>query len=284
MGPNCIQAAAKVDVSPEPPANGTQSEDCLFLDVYVPSHALEPNAERLPVVVWIFGGAYIFGGKNTTFTLPEGPFSAYDGKGFRDSTDNGLIWVTGNYRLGAYGFLAGSYMEDNAQTNAGLHDQRLLLDWVQKYIGQIGGDNSSVSVWGLSAGGGSILHHLTAYGGTRKEAPLFQRAVMWSTAFQWAYDRTGSLQETFSNFTSAANCADANDALQCLRKADNDTLRTANQNIVSQSLALGMFPFGPAVDGDLVPELPAVLLNKGGEALFLFLIHPLLLPLYSNYR
>ena len=215
-------------------------------------------------MVWIFGGAYIFGGKNTTFTLPDGPFSAYDGQGFRDRTDNGLIWVTGNYRLGAYGFLAGSYMEDNAQTNAGLHDQRLLLDWVQKYIGQIGGDNNSVSVWGLSAGAGSILHHLTAYGGAKKEAPLFQRAVMWSTAFQWAYDRTGSLLDTFSKFTSAANCADANNALQCLRKADNDTLRTANQNIVSQSLALGMFPFGPAVDGDLVPELPAVLLNKGG--------------------
>lgn len=155
-------------------------------------------------------------------------------------------------------------MEQNAQPNAGLHDQRLLLDWVQKYIGKIGGDKSSVSVWGLSAGGGSILHHLTAYGGSKNEAPLFDRAAMWSTAFQWSYDRAGVLQETFYNFTSAASCEDADDALQCLRKADKDTLRKANQKIVSQRLALGMFPFGPAVDGDLVPALPAVLLNKGG--------------------
>ena len=172
--------------------------------------------------------------------------------------------MTGNYRLGAYGFLAGSYMEKFAQPNAGLHDQRLLLDWVQKYIGKLGGDNSSVNVWGLSAGGGSILHHLTAYGGAKDEAPLFQRAAMWSTAFQWAYDRTGVLQETFNNFTSAADCEDAADPLQCLRKADNDTLRTANQHVVSQGIALGMFPFGPVVDGDLVPDLPANLLNKGG--------------------
>lgn len=171
--------------------------------------------------------------------------------------------MTGNYRLGAYGFLAGSYIEQNAQPNAGLHDQRLLLDWVQKYTGKIGGDENSVSVWGLSSGGGSILHHLTAYGGTKKEAPLFDKAVIWSPAFQWAYDRTGVLQDTFEDFTTAAECAGADDALQCLRKADKDTLRTANQKIVSQRLSLGMFPFGPAVDSDLVPELPAVLLNKG---------------------
>lgn len=231
----------------------------------MPAWAIEPDAEKLPIVVSIFGGAYIFGGKNTTFTLSDGPFTAYDGKGFREISENGLIWVTGNYRLGAYGFLAGSYMEQNAQPNAGLYDQRLLLDWVQKYIGQIGGDTSSISLWGLSAGGGSILHHLTAYGGTKDEAPLFHRAAMWSTTFQWAYDRTGALEETFDTFATAAACGDADDALRCLRELelDDDTLRTANQGVVSQPLRLGMFPFGPAVDGDLVPDLPAVLLKEG---------------------
>jgi carboxylesterase type B len=172
--------------------------------------------------------------------------------------------VTGNYRLGAYGFLAGEYMEENAQPNAGLHDQRLILDWVQKYIGQIGGDKSAVNVWGLSAGGGSILHHLTAYGGTKDEVPLFDRAALWSTAFQWSYDRTGVLQETFDFFASAAGCSYSDDALQCLRDAEDETLQTANQQVVSERLDRGMFPFGPAVDGDLVPDLPAVLLKQGG--------------------
>ncbi|KFZ23475.1 hypothetical protein V502_02048 [Pseudogymnoascus sp. VKM F-4520 (FW-2644)] len=264
-GPNCIQAKATADyVTPEPLADGPQSEDCLFLDVYVPSWALEPDAEKLPVVVWIFGGAYIFGAKGGDIELPSGTFSPYDGQGFRDATDNGLIWVTGNYRLGAFGFLAGTTMEEEAQPNAGLHDQRLLLDWVQRYIGQVGGDKHAVNAWGLSAGAGSIVHHLTAYGGTKDEAPLFHRAALWSTAFQWSYDRKGSLEDKFLDFTEEADCPrDAAGALECLRNADPDTLNAANQAIVSRNLALGMFPFGPAVDGDLVPELPAALLKKG---------------------
>jgi carboxylesterase type B len=52
-------------------------------------------------------------------------------------------------------------------------------------------------------------------------------------------------------------------ALDCLRKASTDDLIIANQNVTSDALKLGMFPFGPAVDGDLVPELPAALLSKG---------------------
>lgn len=221
----------------------------------------EDNAFQLPVIVYIYGGAYIFGGKNTTFNTPEGPYSAYDGTGIRRTTDNGVIWVTGNYRLGAFGFLGGSYMEQNAQPNAGLHDQRLLLDWVQRYIGQVKGDKNAVSVWGLSAGGGSILHQLVAYGGAKKES-LFQKAAIWSPSFQWSYDRAGVLQETFFNFTAEANCADK-DALKCLREADTETLKVANQNVVNQRLELGLFPFGPAVDGDLVPDLPANLFKQG---------------------
>lgn len=251
-------------MTPEPLADGPQSEDCLFLDVYVPSWALEPDAEKIPVVVWIFGRAYIFGAKGDYIELPSGTFSPYDGQGFRDATDNGLIWVTGNYRLRAFGFLAGTTMEEEAQPNAALHDQRLLLDWVQRYIGQVGGDKHTVNAWGLSAGAGSIVHHLTAYGGTKDEAPLFHRAALWSTAFQWSYDRKGSLEDKFLDFTKEANCPrDAAGALKCLRNADPDTLNAANQAIVSRNLALGMFPFGPAVDGDLVPELPAALLKKG---------------------
>ncbi|OBT60417.1 hypothetical protein VE03_10255 [Pseudogymnoascus sp. 23342-1-I1] len=263
-GPNCIQAKATADYeTPELLGEGPQGEDCLFLDVYVPSGALEPDAKKLPVVVWIFGGAYIFGAKGGEIELPSGTFSPYDGQGFRDATNNSLIWVTGNYRLGAFGFLAGTTIEKNAQPNAGLHDQRLVLDWVQRYIGLVGGDKNAVNAWGLSAGAGSIAHHLTAYGGTKNKAPLFHRAALWSTSFQWSFDRKGSSEDKFLNFTEEAKCPrDAAGALECLRKADANTLNAANQAIVSRNLALGMFPFGPAVDGDLVPELPAALLKK----------------------
>lgn len=265
-GPSCIQAIPKADVTFEPPGNeSVQAEDCLFLDVYVPSWALDEDLgeEKLPVVVWIYGGAYVFGSKDLDFKLEGGTFHAYDGQGIREQTDNSVIWVTGNYRMGAFGFLAGSTMEEKAQPNAGLHDQRLLLDWVQRYIGLVGGDKKSVSAWGLSAGAGSILHHLTAYGGSKTdEAPLFERAAMWSPAFQWGYDRAGALEETFHNFTTKAKCSSSN-ALKCLKKASTHDLSRANQEVVSAAIERGMFPFGPAVDGDLVPELPAALLSQG---------------------
>jgi carboxylesterase type B len=265
-GPSCIQANPKANVTFEPFGNGNEAEDCLFLDVYVPSLAfLLEETEPLPVLVWIYGGAYVFGSKDLKLDLEHGPFHAYDSQGIRDSTIGieSVIWVTGNYRMGAFGFLAGSTMEEQAQPNVGLHDQRLLLDWVQRYIGLVRGDKNNVSAWGLSAGAGSILHHLTAYGGhDAQEAPLFQRAAMWSPAYQWGYDRNGALEYTFYNFTTKAKCSYSN-ALGCLRKAKTEELIRANQEVVSEAIELGVFPFGPAVDGDLVPELPAALLSKG---------------------
>ena len=83
-GPNCIQAVAKADVPSKPAGASIQNEDRLFFDVYVPAHALEPDTEPLSVVVWIHGGPYIFSTKDAEFALSRGPFSAYDGQGFRD--------------------------------------------------------------------------------------------------------------------------------------------------------------------------------------------------------
>lgn len=257
----------KVNVSTDPLATGAESEDCLFLDVYVPAWMFDPEIEfNLPVAVWLYGGAYIFGGKNVSGPGQDGQtINLYDGRNMIESASQNLIWVVGNYRMGAYGFLAGSTMESNAQPNAGLHDQRLILDWVQRYIGQVRGNKSEVTVMGSSAGAGSIMHHLTAYGGKKKEN-LFQQAALFSTAFQWSYDRAGTLEETFQKFTKEAGCSGSgSNAISCLQdlKSNSEALVKANKKIITDSLAVGLFPFGPAVDGDLVPDLPAVSLKKG---------------------
>ena len=73
--------------------------------------------------------------------------------------NKGVIYVVGNYRLGAYGWPAGSYIEEVGTPNIGLYDQRLLLEWVQKHIGQVGGDASQVSAKGVSAG--ATLFYIT---------------------------------------------------------------------------------------------------------------------------
>ena len=170
------------------PNTGTESvtvtEDCLFLDLYVPASILDNGipTKKVPVIVYIYGGAFEGGLKagndsNNPIFTGVGPINA--AAAFNQSA----IFVVGNYRLGAFGWLAGSYMEQFGTANAGLYDQRLLLKWVQEYIAQVGGDASQVSAWGESAGASSILHHLVLDGG--KLDPLFTKAMIQSPAFEW---------------------------------------------------------------------------------------------------
>jgi carboxylesterase type B len=164
-----------------------------------------------------------------------------------------------NYRLGAYGWLAGDTVERHGSPNAALYDQRLVFEFVQNYIEQVNGDKDQVSAWGNSAGAGSLIHHLTAFQGEQK--PLFSRAILWSPAYQWAWDRKGSLESTFQSFAKAAGCGDYARDLKCLRSVHNATLKDANQKIVDSATALGLFPFGPSVDGSWVKSLPAAQLQ-----------------------
>ncbi|KAL8646019.1 MAG: hypothetical protein Q9226_007047, partial [Calogaya cf. arnoldii] len=199
------------------------SEDCLFLDIYVPKKAIDNPSLKLPVISWFYGGAYIFRAKDQA--EPILPF--YDGTGLLQQSGSNVIFVASNYRMGAYGFLAGRTMEKTGLPNAGLHDQRAALQWIQDYIGLVGGDKSQVSAWGLSAGAGSILHQLVAFGGTQD--PLFSRAVIQSPAFQFTFDRRGTLEETFQNFTKLAGCA--GQGVACLRAASAETLDKANKEL-----------------------------------------------------
>ncbi|KAL8685054.1 MAG: hypothetical protein Q9218_008000, partial [Villophora microphyllina] len=236
------------------PSLQTASEDCLFLDVYVPAKAIHDPSLRLPVISWFFGGAFIFGAKDQA--EPVLPF--YDGTGLLQESDGNVIFVASNYRLGAYGFLAGNTMEKDGLPNAGLYDQRAALQWIQDYIHLLGGDKSQVSAWGLSAGAGSILHQLVAFGGSQD--PLFSRAVLQSPAFQFAFDRKGKLEQTFQNFTALAGCA--GQGVACLRAASADTLNKANTALNTQG-APGTFAVGPSVDGNLIRQLPALEFASG---------------------
>lgn len=132
--------------NPSPIPGGAEDEDCLFLDIYVPNKVLPPkSASKVPVVVYIFGGAYIFGGKETVITSEGKQWSLYDGQGTINTAENGIIWVVANYRLSAYGWLAGDTVEHNGSPNAALYDQRLVLQFVQDYIDQVNGDANQVS-------------------------------------------------------------------------------------------------------------------------------------------
>jgi carboxylesterase type B len=243
---------------PVPPSDDV-SEDCLFLDIYVPRSALSSPKPKVPIVVWFYGGAYVYGSKNGLG--PDIPF--YNGTGILQTAKAAktkLIFITGNYRLGAFGWLAGTKIEELGLPNAGLYDQRLVLQWVQDFIHLVGGDKTQVSAWGESAGAGSILHHLLLQGG--KQDPLFRKAIVQSPAFEWQWDREGTLNEVFRNFSQLANCSDFD--MACLRDASTATLADANQLLFQENTpCTGLFPVGPSLDGKLFQQLPAVAFATG---------------------
>lgn len=230
------------------------TEDCLFLDVVVPKtiFAGASNATNhttgAPVLVWIYGGGYVFGEK-----------SEYDAAGLikaslANSTE-GLIFVSLNYRLGAFGWLAGPTLQSDGVANAGLYDQRLALNWVQENIHLFGGDASRVTVIGESAGGGSIMHQITAFGGNGPTP--FQQAVLQSPGFQNIVSNVQQ-EQTLSTFLSILNVTTVSEA----RQLASDALIKANLVQVANS-SYGQFTYGPVVDGLFAPAIPGKLLLQG---------------------
>lgn len=105
-------------------------EDCLYLNVYVPAG----NLTNVPVIFWIYGGAFSSGEASYSFYNPE------------YVVDHDVIVVAGNYRVGPLGFL--STEDNNAQGNFGFKDQVMILQWIQDNIHHFGGDKNSVTIWG----------------------------------------------------------------------------------------------------------------------------------------
>ncbi|KAK7543461.1 Carboxylesterase [Phyllosticta citricarpa] len=227
------------------------SEDCLFLDVWIPGKAARGEVKDLPVLNFIYPGGYVFGSKD---------WFLYDTGLWLENSGNNLIYVAGNHRLGAFGFLAGPTVEKEATSNLGLHDQRAVLQWIQDYIYLVGGNKNKVTPWGLSSGASSIIFHVIAEGG--KSNPLFQRAILHSPAFLPIYDET-SMETSFQNFADKVQCRGK--GFECLRKVPIDALQKANQDTVLNA-PVGQFGFGPAIDNTFIRDLPLNELRKGNFA------------------
>ena len=124
-------------------------EDCLYLNVWTPANSTD---EKLPVLVWFFGGAFQWG-----YT----PEMEFDGERL---ARRGIIVVSVNYRLALMGFFAHPEITKecpDAPANFGLLDQQAGLHWVYRNIASFGGDPEKITIAGQSAGGGSTLQQLT---------------------------------------------------------------------------------------------------------------------------
>ena len=137
------------------------------------------------------------------------------------------------------------------------------MNWTSKYIKLVNGDPTNISVWGESAGGSSILHHLVAGGGAQPRfQPKFQRAITQSPAFEWLWDRAGSLNDTYTQFATEAKCPDG--SISCLQKQSSAQLQAANLKLFQSSTACnGIFTVGPALDGKIFTTLAPLALAAG---------------------
>ena len=143
---------------------GTLSEDCLNLNIFTPR---AERGARLPVMVWLHGGALIFG---------SGGLPLYDGVSL---AQQGVVVVTLNYRLGPLGFFVHPAIEREAPggvVNFGLFDQIAALQWVQRNIAAFGGDPGNITLFGQSAGAQSVLALMSS----PLSQGLMQRAVVQS--------------------------------------------------------------------------------------------------------
>ncbi|KAF5345008.1 hypothetical protein D9757_013981 [Collybiopsis confluens] len=230
-------------------APGTPSEDCLFLNVFFPGDTVP--TKPLPTLFWIHGGGYIMGGASTN---PGGDL-------VRES-HNEIVVVVIQYRLGLFGFLAGSEVKANGDLNAGLLDQDFALRWAQQHIPKFGGDPTKVTIWGESAGAGSVLQHVVAQDG-KTNPPLFRGAITSSTFLPSQYFYNDTVPESlYSEVVSQTNCTSSSDTLSCLRSVNATTLGTLNNNINLDGF-FGTFLFVPVVDGTFITQRPTLSLKQG---------------------
>jgi len=250
FGPECMQ-----------PDDVPKSEDCLTLNVWRPATA---SAAPLSVMVWIYGGALVHG---STSLYPADALAK-----------QGVIVVSMNYRMGRLGFFAhpalAAEAPDDVRGNYGYMDQRAALQWVQRNIAAFGGDPKAVTIFGESAGGGSVLVHLTS----PLSRGLLQRAIMQSPGIPTPRAKVVGLTELADAEKTAVDYArsvgvtsEGPAALNALRVHQAAKLMegaSAPEEIAALSAGKLMIGFaGSILDGRLVVETPEAALAAGHQAM-----------------
>jgi len=258
-GHDCMQTPFGGDAAP---LGTTPSEDCLVLNVWRPAGS-KPG-DKLPVMVWIYGGGFVNGGSSPP---------VYDGSAF---ARKGVIMVSFNYRIGRFGFfgfpeLTKENKDNGLLGNYGYMDQIAALKWVQRNIAAFGGDPAKVTIFGESAGGGSVNVLLTS----PESQGLFRGAIVESGGGRGNLMGDRTLSDDKPNMPSSetlgVNFARKNgidgtgpEALAKLRALSADAV---NDGLGMMTMGQAQQTYGgPMVDGKIVVESPEAAYKAGHQA------------------
>uniref|UniRef100_A0A3Q2Y4X2 Neuroligin-4, X-linked-like n=1 Tax=Hippocampus comes TaxID=109280 RepID=A0A3Q2Y4X2_HIPCM len=225
-----------------------QSEDCLYLNIYVPTEEGEDACQNIheeggqrPVMVYVHGGSYTEG----TGNMMDGSVLASYGN---------VIVITLNYRLGVLGFL--STGDQAAKGNYGLLDQIQALRWVKENIAAFGGDPNRVTVFGSGAGASCVsLLTLSHY-----SEDLFHRAIIQSGSAlaSWAVNYQPSKYARQLGERVGCGIDDSTQLVACLQGR-------SYRELVEQHVTPAKYhtAFAPVIDGDVIPDDPQILMEQG---------------------
>lgn len=241
-------------------------EDCLTLNIRRPAGTTAED--KLPVLVWIFGGGFELGSSTT-----------YDGASLVQNSidlDMPIVFVAMNYRVGGFGFMPGAEILADGAANLGLLDQRLALEWVADNIAAFGGDPDKVTIWGESAGSISVFDQMMLYDGDidYKGSPLFRGAIMNSGSVVPADPvDCDKGQNIYDTVVAYAGCDTTEDTLECLRGLDyTDFLNAANSVPGILSYNSVSLSYLPRPDGKVFTQSPDVAVQSGKYASVPFIV------------
>ncbi|WP_084513477.1 carboxylesterase/lipase family protein [Nocardia mikamii] len=240
-GPQCPQSSPVPGVALQP-----SSEDCLSIDLYVPEH---PAGTRLPVMVWLYGGAFVLG-SNAQYDSPA-----------RLVRDGQVIVAVPNYRVGPFGFLALPELaaENGGATGTyGTLDQQAALRWIHDNAAALGGDPANVTLFGESAGGMSVCTQLVSpsarglYTKAIVESGSCARSPLAPPTTNVAFQRSG-------DYASSLGCGDPATRLACLRALPVERLLDSP----TTQLNTMAVTWSPVRDGVVVTDPPENALAAG---------------------
>ena len=234
-GPDCMQSRN----------TNLMSEDCLYLNVWT---GAQSSADKLPVLVWIHGGGWRLK-------------ATYDGDAF---ADNGAILVSVNYRMNAFGWMAHPALSEESENgvsgNYGVLDHLAALEWVQSNIEQFGGDKDNVTIFGESAGGGSMYSLLA----TSKAEGLFHKVISEST---WINPDNVSDLKSHNGFMESAEKMGSNAVASKFQELgiDGGNLLDEMRLLSADEVMQLRVPVSLIVDGWLYDKPPIQTFHEGSQ-------------------